>query len=65
MKDHQHTRIERARIAWHEHQFEHDCYGLECTEDRRLYLTYQRAITAGTAEPGQRPGREEKASPDT
>jgi len=59
MKDHQHTLIEQARIAWHSHQFEHDCYGLDCIEDRRLYLVYQRAITGGPAEPDQQPGHEE------
>ena len=46
MDDHQHAAIEQARIAWHDHQFEHDCYGRDCAEDRRLYGAYQRAIAA-------------------
>lgn len=52
MNDHQHAAIEQARIAWHDHQFEHDCYGGDCAEDRRLYLAYQRAINGDLAEPG-------------
>ena len=52
MNDHQHAAIEQARIAWHDHQFEHDCYGGDCAEDRRLYRTYQRAINGDLAEPG-------------
>lgn len=55
MNDHQHAAIEQARIAWHGHQFEHDCYGRNCDEDRRLYLAYQRAINGDSAEP--EPGR--------
>jgi hypothetical protein len=51
MDDHQHAAIQEARIAWHEHQFEHDCYGRDCTEDRRLYRAYQRAINGDLAEP--------------
>jgi hypothetical protein len=50
--DHQHAAIEQARIAWHGHQFEHDCYGGDCAEDRRLYSAYQRAINGDLAEPG-------------
>lgn len=49
MNDHQHAAIEQARIAWHGHQFEHDCYGRDCDEDRRLYLAYQRAINGDLA----------------
>lgn len=52
MNDYQHGAIEQARIAWHEHQFEHGCYGKDCAEDRRLYGTYQRAIKGDPAEPG-------------
>jgi len=52
MDDHQHAAIEQARIAWHDHQFEHDCYGGDCAEDRRLYSAYQRAINGDLAEPG-------------
>ena len=52
MNDHQHAAIEQARIAWHDHQFEHDCYGGDCAEDRRLYRAYQRAINGDLAEPG-------------
>ena len=55
MDEHQRSAIERARIAWHEHQFEHDCYGQDCAEDRTLYHAYQRAIEGGPAEPGERP----------
>jgi hypothetical protein len=56
MDDHQRSAIERARIAWHGHQFEHDCYGRECTDDRALYSAYQRAMSGDLAEPG-RPSR--------
>jgi hypothetical protein len=49
MNDHQRAAIERARIAWHYHQFEHECYGHECAEDRRLYRAYQRAISGDLA----------------
>jgi len=52
MNDHQHAVIEQARIAWHDHQFEHECYGQECVEDRRLYRAYQQAINGELAEPG-------------
>jgi hypothetical protein len=52
MDDHQHAAIEQARIAWHDHQFEHDCYGRDCVEDRRLYGAYQRAIGGDLAGPG-------------
>ena len=52
MNDHQHAAIEQARIAWHDHQFEHGCYGGDCAEDRRLYLAYQRAINGDLAGPG-------------
>ena len=64
MDDHQHTAIEQTRIAWHSHQFEHDCYGEDCTEDRRLYDTYQRAIRGDLAEPGPRPGLPERPVPE-
>jgi hypothetical protein len=49
MNDHQHAAIERTRIAWHYHQFEHECYGHVCAEDRRLYRAYQRAISGDLA----------------
>jgi hypothetical protein len=52
MNDHQHAAIEQARIVWHEHQFEHDCYGQDCAEDRRLYRAYQRAISGDGPDPG-------------
>ena len=26
MNEHRHAEIEQARIRWHDHQFEHDCY---------------------------------------
>jgi hypothetical protein len=52
MNDHQHAAIEQARIVWHGHQFEHDCYGQDCAEDRRLYRAYQRAISGDAPEPG-------------
>jgi hypothetical protein len=52
MNDHQHAAIERARIAWHDHQFEHDCYGQDCAEDRRLYRAYEHAIKGDPGEPG-------------
>src|SRR5215475_6932703 len=34
MDDHQRSAIECTRIAWHDHQFEHGCYGRDCAEDR-------------------------------
>ena len=52
MNDHQHAAIEQARIAWHGHQFEHDCYGRDCAEDLRLYRAYQRAVNGDLTEPG-------------
>ena len=64
MTDHQHSLIEQARIAWHGHQFEHDCYGLDCTEDRKLYLAYQRAIAGDPAGPDQQPGHQEGPAAD-
>ena len=51
MNDHQHAAIEHVRIAWHDHQFQHECYGQDCAEDRRLYCAYQRAINGDLAEP--------------
>ena len=56
MDDHQHAAIEQARIAWHDHQFEHDCYGQDCAEDRRLYHASQHAIKGDLAEPGPAAG---------
>ena len=50
MNGRQPSAIERAPIAWHCHQFEHDCYGHDCAEDRRLYRAYQRAISGDLAE---------------
>jgi hypothetical protein len=52
MNDHQHAAIEQARIAWHDHQFEHDCYGRDCAEDRSLYRAYRRAINCDLPRPG-------------
>lgn len=52
MNDHQRAAIEQARIAWHDHQFEHECYGEDCAEDRKLYRAYQRAINGDLAGPG-------------
>ena len=57
MDSHQHAAIEQARIAWHSHQFEHYCYGQDCTEDRKLYHAYQCAISGELAEPSPRAGR--------
>ena len=57
MNDHQHAAIEQARIAWHGHQFEHDCYGRDCAEDGRLYRAYRCAISGDLPGPGRRPGR--------
>ena len=57
MNDHQHAAIEQARIVWHEHQFEHDCYGQDCAEDRRLYRAYQGAISGEVPDPGSATGR--------
>lgn len=55
MSDQQHAAVEWARIAWHEHQFEHGCYGKDCAQDRALYHAYQRAIHGDLAEPGEPP----------
>ena len=52
MNDHQHAAIEQARIAWHDHQFGHDCYGRDCAEDRSLYRAYRRAINGDLPRPG-------------
>ena len=49
MNSHQHAAIERARITWHYHQFEHGCYGRDCAQDRRQYRAYQRAISGDLA----------------
>jgi hypothetical protein len=64
MDDHQRSAIERARIAWHEHQFEHDCYGRDCTEDLALYSVYQRAMGGDLAEPGRPPQVPDRPTPD-
>ena len=55
MDDHQRSAVERARIAWHAHQFDHECYGRDCDEDRALYYAYQQAIKGDLAEPGRPP----------
>jgi hypothetical protein len=64
MNSHQHAAIEQARIAWHSHQFEHDCYGQDCTEDRKLYHAYQSAISGELAEPRLQDGRSRRPVPD-
>ena len=64
MDGNQHAAIEQARIAWHDHQYEHDCHGQDCAEDRRLYRAYQRAISGDLAEPSPQPGRSGKPVPD-
>lgn len=64
MDDHQRSAIERARIAWHDHQFEHDCYGRDCTEDRALYSAYQRAMSGNLAETGRPPQVPGRPAPD-
>lgn len=38
---------ERERIAFHYHQFEHECYGQNCPESGRLYAAWQSALRAG------------------
>ena len=64
MDDHQRSAIECARIAWHDHQFEHGCYGRDCAEDRTLYHAYQRAIRGDLAEPGEQPEPPDRSAPD-
>ena len=64
MDDQQRSAIEQARIAWHDHQFEHDCYGRDCTEDLRLYYAYQRAISGDPAGPGGQPQVPGRPAPD-
>jgi hypothetical protein len=64
MDDHQRSAIVRARIAWHQHQFEHDCYGRDCAEDRTLYGAYQRAIRSDMSEPGEQPPVSGRPAPD-
>jgi hypothetical protein len=56
MNSHQQAAIEQARIAWHSHQFGHNCYGRDCTEDHKLYRAYQCAISGELAEPSRKPG---------
>jgi len=64
MDDHQRFAIERARIAWHGHQFEHDCYGRDCTEDRALYDAYQRAMSGDLAGPSRPSGVPDRHGPN-
>ena len=64
MDDHQRSAIERARIAWHQHQFEHDCYGRDCAEGRTLYGAYQRAIRSDMSGPGEQPPASGRPAPD-
>ena len=64
MDDHQRSAIERARIAWHDHQFEHDCYGQDCAEDLALYSAYRQAISGDPAEPGRPPRVPGRPVPD-
>lgn len=35
---------ERERIAFHFHQFDHECYGQHCPESDRLYAAWQAAL---------------------
>jgi hypothetical protein len=35
---------EHERIAFHFHQFEHECYGEHCAEAARLYAEWQSAL---------------------
>ena len=55
MDEHQRFVVERTRIAWHDHLFEHDCYGRDCAEDLALYAAYQRAIRGDLTEPSEQP----------
>ena len=43
---------ERERIAFHFHQFEHECHGEHCPEADRLYAAWQAALAKS-----QRTGR--------
>jgi hypothetical protein len=63
VNSHQQAAIERARIAWHSHQFEHSCYGRDCSEDRKLYRAYQCAIGGELAEPSPQAGRSRRPVP--
>jgi hypothetical protein len=36
---------EWERIAFHFHQFDHECYGQLCPESDRLYVAWQAALT--------------------
>ena len=65
MNSHQRAVIEQARIAWHSHQFEHYCYGQDCTEDRRPYCAYQCAIGGELAEPSPQAGGSGRPVADT
>jgi hypothetical protein len=35
---------EHERVAFHSHQFEHECYGHHCAESDRLYAEWQSAL---------------------
>jgi hypothetical protein len=64
MNSHQHAAIEQTRIAWHSHRFEHNCYGRDCTEDRKLYRAYQCAISGELAGPSPQTGRSWRPVPN-
>ncbi len=36
---------ERERIAFHFHQFDHECYGQHCPESDLLYAAWQAALS--------------------
>ena len=38
------TKVEAARIRWHEHQTEHGCTSLTCAEAQLKYQEYLAAI---------------------
>ena len=38
------TKVEAARIAWHEHQMDHGCTSLTCAEAQLRYQEYLAAI---------------------
>jgi hypothetical protein len=41
---------ERERIAFHFHQFDHECFGHHCPEADRLYAVWQAALARARLE---------------
>jgi hypothetical protein len=54
------TKVEAARIAWHEHQMDHGCTTLDCAMAQLRYQLYLAAIREEQedAREGGEPGRQ-------